>query len=179
MKVYESCPVTNILTDPSSGTTKIKGVETPSGVINTKCIVNATGVWSRKITQMVGLDIPLSPMKHAYVVTESIPDAKNMPNVRDHDASVYFRIQGESICIGGYENNPIILKDVPNDFQFGLYDLDHSVFSVHIQKATELCPVLETTGIKSNVCGPESFTPDHKPIMGEDPTVTGNKHCLK
>ncbi|KAK9727710.1 FAD dependent oxidoreductase [Popillia japonica] len=76
-------------------------------------------------------------------------------------------------CIGGYENNPVILKDVPSDFQFSLYELDHSVFDVHMQNAIELCPALKTTGIKSTVCGPESFTPDHKPIMGEDPRVSG------
>lgn len=125
---------------------------------------------------MISLDIPLSPMKHAYIVTESIPEVKNMPNVRDHDASVYFRIQGDTLCIGGYENNPVLLKDVPNDFQFSLYELDYSVFDVHMKKATELCPVLKTAGIKSTVCGPESFTPDHKPIMGEDPRVGGNFH---
>lgn len=91
---------------------KIKGVETPQGVIKTNCIVNAAGVWSRKISQMVDLDIPLTPMKHAYIVTESIPQVKGTPNIRDHDYSIYFRIQGDSICIGGYETNPIFLNDV-------------------------------------------------------------------
>ncbi|XP_022914521.1 sarcosine dehydrogenase, mitochondrial [Onthophagus taurus] len=176
-KVFENCPVTNILTDPSSGITKITGVETPHGVINTKCVINASGAWARNISHMVSLDIPLSPMKHAYVVTESIPEVKNMPNVRDHDYSVYFRIQGDTICIGGYESNPELLKDVANNFQFGLYELDQSIFGVHIENATKLCPSLEKAGIKSNVCGPEAFTPDHKPLMGEDPRMVGLFHC--
>jgi len=67
--------------------------------------------------------------------------------------------------MGGYENNPILLDKVPSDFQFGLYDLDYSVFDTHIEGAIKLCPTFGNAGIKSTICGPESFTPDHKPIM--------------
>lgn len=72
---------------------------------------------------------------------------------------------GQSICMGGYENNPILLDKVPSDFQFGLYDLDYSVFDTHIEGAVKLCPTFGNAGIKSTICGPESFTPDHKPLM--------------
>lgn len=67
--------------------------------------------------------------------------------------------------MGGYENNPILLDSVPNDFNFGLYELDYSVFDTHIEGAVKLCPTFGTVGIKSTICGPESFTPDHKPLM--------------
>lgn len=67
--------------------------------------------------------------------------------------------------MGGYENNPILLDDIPNDFNFGLYELDYSVFDAHIEGAVKLCPTFGTAGIKSTICGPESFTPDHKPLM--------------
>lgn len=110
--VFENCPVTNINLDRSTGTRKITGVETPLGTIKTTCVVNATGVWARKIAAMVDVDIPLSPMKHAYVVTDTMADVKGTPNIRDHDYSIYFRIQGDAICLGGYEANPIILRDV-------------------------------------------------------------------
>lgn len=62
---------------------------------------------------------------------------------------------------------------VASDFHFSLYDLDHSVFEAHIERAKQLTPAIATTGIKSNVCGPESFTPDHKPVLGEDPRLGG------
>ena len=70
--------------------------------------------------------------------------------------------------MGGYENNPILLDKVPSDFQFGLYDLDYSVFDTHIEGAVKLCPSFGQAGIKSTICGPESFTPDHKPLMVSD-----------
>jgi sarcosine dehydrogenase len=59
-------------------------------------------------------------MKHAYIVSESVPEVHGLPNIRDHDASTYFRIQGESICMGGYEYNPILLDKVRNRSHFYL-----------------------------------------------------------
>ncbi|XP_017784647.1 PREDICTED: sarcosine dehydrogenase, mitochondrial [Nicrophorus vespilloides] len=176
-KLFENCPVTNLVLDRTGGIKKVVGVETDKGTIKTNFVVNACGAWANKIARMADVDIPLAPMKHAYIVTESIPEVKGTPNIRDHDASVYFRIQGDSICMGGYEPNPELLRDIPNDFQFGLYELDHSIFDVHIEKATKLCPTLGKVGIKSTVCGPESFTPDHKPLMGEDPKCYGLYHA--
>lgn len=67
--------------------------------------------------------------------------------------------------MGGYENNPILLDKIPNDFHFGLYELDYTVFEKHIEGAVKLCPTFGDAGIKSTICGPESFTPDHKPLM--------------
>ena len=51
-------------------------------------------------------------MKHAYVVTEKIPGIENMPNVRDHDASVYLKLQGDALQVGGYEVDPIFIEKV-------------------------------------------------------------------
>lgn len=115
---------------------------------------------------MVGLRLPLIPMKHAYVLSESIPQARGLPNVRDHDGSVYFRVQGDCLMMGGYEQNPILLDEVPKDFAFSLYELDWMNFP-HLANAVKLVPAFETVGIKSTVCGPESFTPDHKPLLGK------------
>lgn len=54
-----------------------------------------------------------------------------------------------------------------DDFSFGLYELDWNVFNAHMEAMTILVPELANVGIKSTICGPESFTPDHKPLMGE------------
>nr|XP_968443.1 PREDICTED: sarcosine dehydrogenase, mitochondrial [Tribolium castaneum] len=172
-QVIENCSVTNILTDQSTNVRKITGVETSKGTIKTSCVVNAGGVWSKNIADLVGLDLPVVPMKHSYIITESIPEVKNTPNIRDHDGSIYLRIQGDSVYLGGYENNPEIIRDMPSDFQFSLFELDKSLFEVHLKSAMDIAPVFGNIGIKSDVCGAEAFTPDHKPIMGEDPRLAG------
>lgn len=104
--------MTNIILDSSTGVRKIRGVETSQGVIKTNCVVNACGVWGRNIALSVGLDLPLTVLKHAYVVTETIPGVKGTPNIRDHDGGIYYRVQGESVLLGGYEKNPEIVKEV-------------------------------------------------------------------
>lgn len=71
------------------------------------------GVWGPRIARFAGVpSLPIIPFKHAYVVSDAIPEIRGCPNVRDHDASLYFKIQGESCNIGGYENNPIMLDQV-------------------------------------------------------------------
>ncbi|CAH1128501.1 unnamed protein product [Ceutorhynchus assimilis] len=173
-QVFEKTSVTKIHTEESiQGLKKVVGIETNRGTIKTGTVVNAAGAWSRKIANMVGIEIPLTPMKHAYVITNTVEGARGSPSIRCHDSSLYFRPQGDSILFGGYEPNPVILKDVEDDFDFKLYELDKSVFETHWKHAVELCPSFEKAGIKSDVCGPEAFTPDHKPLVGEDPIVVG------
>lgn len=94
------------------GVKRVTGVRTPFGTTSTSRVVNCTGVWAPKIGAMVGTEVPLLGLKHSYALTESIPDVKNMPNVRDHDLSLYFRVQGDNIALGGYENNPVYIDKV-------------------------------------------------------------------
>ncbi|XP_063288980.1 sarcosine dehydrogenase, mitochondrial isoform X1 [Pelobates fuscus] len=173
-QVIENCPVTGIqVKTDDMGIKRVAAVETEFGTVRTPCVVNCAGVWARTLGEMVGVNVPLVAMHHAYVVTERIEGIQNMPNVRDHDASVYLRLQGDALSVGGYESNPIFWEEVSDTFAFGLFDLDWDVFTQHINGAINRVPALENTGIKSTVCGPESFTADHKPLMGESPEVRG------
>ncbi|OXB69052.1 hypothetical protein ASZ78_009528 [Callipepla squamata] len=172
--IIENCPVTGIqVRTDDFGVKRVHAVETAHGTIQTPCVVNCAGVWARALGRLAGVHVPLVAMHHAYVVTERIEGIQNMPNVRDHDASVYLRLQGDALSVGGYESNPIFWEEVSEKFAFSLFDLDWDVFMQHIQGAINRVPVLEKTGIKSTVCGPESFTADHKPLMGEAPEVRG------
>uniref|UniRef100_A0A8C1LJR8 Sarcosine dehydrogenase n=1 Tax=Cyprinus carpio TaxID=7962 RepID=A0A8C1LJR8_CYPCA len=154
--VIENCPVTGIQVKVDDlGVKRVKEVETAYGTIQTPCVVNCAGVWATKLGKMAGVNVPLITMHHAYIVTERIEGIQNMPNVRDHDASVYLRLQGDALSVGGYEHNPIFWDDVSDKFAFSLFDLDWDVFMQHIDGAVNRVPALEQTGIKSTVCGPE------------------------
>ena len=92
---------------------KLGGINPPEGVWQTpwqSCI--SVGVWSSYIGDMAGVKVPLIAMKHAFVVSEKIEGIQNMPNVRDHDASVYLKLEGDALCIGGYEPNPVFWEQV-------------------------------------------------------------------
>lgn len=75
-------------------------------------VVVVTGAWAPYIGRMAGVKVPLVAMKHAYVVTDKIEGIQKMPNVRDHDSSVYLKLQGDALSVGGYENNPIFCDEV-------------------------------------------------------------------
>jgi len=127
---------------------------------------------------MAGVQCPLLAYKHAYVVTEAIPGLKQLPSIRDYDRSVYMKVSGDAFHIGGYEKNPIRIRsqdgwDMDDDFAFGLYDLDYDVFMCHLEAHINRVPAIEEAGIQSTVCGPESFTSDHRPLMGETPELKG------
>uniref|UniRef100_UPI00398F1D0D sarcosine dehydrogenase, mitochondrial isoform X3 n=1 Tax=Pristiophorus japonicus TaxID=55135 RepID=UPI00398F1D0D len=172
--VIENCPVTGIQVKVDDfGVRRVTGVETEFGTIQTTCAINCTGVWAQSLGVMAGVSVPLIAMRHAYVVTEQIDGIQNMPNVRDHDTSVYLRLQGDALSVGGYEPNPNFWEEVTDNFAFSLFDLDWEVFTQLIEGAINRVPALETTGVKSTVCGPESFTADHKPLMGEAPELRG------
>lgn len=176
--IYEDCPVRDILYSHNMlGNKEVTGVHTDKGFIKTKCVVNCGGAWGGRIARYAGVpSLPLIPFKHAYVVMDALPEVRGCPNVRDHDASVYLKIQGETVNVGGYETNPHMLDEVPDNLSFHLYELDWDVFGIHMTNAADLCPKLGQIGVKSTVCGPESFTPDHKPLLGEDPNVFGLYH---
>ena len=54
---------------------------------------------------------------------------------RDHDASVYLKLQGDALHVGGYEVDPCFWDNVEKSFAFGLFELDWDVFGVHIEGA--------------------------------------------
>ncbi|XP_014291636.1 sarcosine dehydrogenase, mitochondrial [Halyomorpha halys] len=177
-EIIENCPVTKIITGKSQfGYKQVEGVQTPFGTIKTKCIVNATGAWAGKLSQMAGLDVPIVPLLHAYVVSSPMQSiTRTLPNVKDSDGSIYFRVKGDSLCVGGFEHNPIFLDQLSEDHAFELFELDWKVFDAHMQNAIDLVPQFETAGIKTTVCGTETFTPDLKPLIGEDPRLLGFYH---
>lgn len=82
--------------------------------------VFSLGVWSPYIGAMAGVKVPLITLRHAYVVTETIEGVRNMPNVRDHDGSLYLKLQGDTLCVGGYEPNPIFWDNVREIFFLNL-----------------------------------------------------------
>ena len=174
--IFENTGVTDVLVDRTRATPpRVTGVVTDRGhAIHTTQVVNACGAWAPALSKMAGHDIPLLAMKHAFVLTEAMEGMHGgLPNVRDHDLSIYLKAQGNGMALGGYEQNPEFWDTVSPDFAFGLFDLDWETFGQNLEGHLQRCPAVESTGIVSTVAGPESFTPDHKPLVGPQPGLRG------
>ena len=85
--------------------------------------------------RMAGINVPLQPVKHQYIVTEKIDGlAPDAPTIRDPDRRTYFKEEVGGLVMGGYEPNPIAWTtgDVPDDFEFRLFDDDWDHFEQHL-----------------------------------------------
>ena len=92
------------------------------GSIRAETVVNAAGQWSRQVARLAGVELPIVPLQHHYVVTEPLPEvaalARELPVLRDPDASFYVRQEGDGLLVGPFERNPKTwaLDGVPEDF---------------------------------------------------------------
>ena len=87
-------------------------------------VVNAGGLWARRVGRMVGVDHPLTPMLHHYLVTEAIPEVAaiegDMPAVTDLEGFTYLQREGDGVLLGLYEQNPAHWKIEGADWDFGM-----------------------------------------------------------
>ncbi len=148
---------------------RITAVETDQGTIRCETVVNCAGQWARQVGAMAGINVPLQPVKHQYIVTEPIAGlSTDAPTIRDPDRRTYFKEEVGGLVMGGYEPNPQVwtLEDVPNDWEFRLFDDDYDHFEQHMDQAIARVPALAEVGVKQMINGPESFTPDGNFILG-------------
>ncbi len=151
---------------------RITAVHTTQGTIHCEKVVNCGGMWAREIGAMAGINVPLQPVKHQYIITEKIdglsPDA---PTLRDPDRRTYFKEEVGGLVMGGYEPNPQgwVTGDIPKNWEFRLFDDDYDHFGQHLEQAIARIPALEKTGVKQMINGAESFTPDGNFILGPAP----------
>jgi sarcosine dehydrogenase len=151
---------------------RITAVKTDQGEIACEKVVNAAGQWARQVGAMAGINVPLQPVKHQYVITEKIAGlSTDAPTIRDPDRRTYFKEEVGGLVFGGYEPNPQAWTtgDVPNDWEFRLFDDDYDHFEQHMAEAMARVPALGAVGIKQMINGPESFTPDGNFILGVAP----------
>ena len=152
----------------------VTSVKTTLGNISCGRVVNCAGMWARQIGAMAGVNVPLQSVKHQYVITETLNGlARDAPTIRDPDLRTYFKEEVGGLVFGGYEPNPKswVLDDVPESFEFQLFDDDFDHFEQHMSNALLRIPALEDTGIKKMINGPESFTPDGNFILGAAPEL--------
>jgi sarcosine dehydrogenase len=153
---------------------RIMAVNTTQGKIICEKVVNCGGQWARQIGAMAGVSVPLQPVKHQYVITEKMDGlSSDAATIRDPDRRTYFKEEVGGLVFGGYEPDPIAWTqgDVPDNFEFQLFEDDWDHFEQHMGQALARIPALENTGIKKMINGPESFTPDGNFILGQAPEI--------
>jgi dimethylglycine dehydrogenase len=151
-------------------------VVTPEGTINAEMIVNAGGLWAREVGRLAGLHLPVQPMEHHYLITETIPEIaergdERLPTGIDYESNLYFRQEHQGILLGTYEPRatPWSVAATPSDFGHELLEPKLEHIEERLALGFERIPALERAGIKNIVNGPFTFGPDGNPLIGPVP----------
>jgi glycine cleavage system aminomethyltransferase T/glycine/D-amino acid oxidase-like deaminating enzyme len=148
---------------------RVDQVVTNHGTIKTEIVVNASGQWGAEVGNMVGLNLPVVPMAHLYVITKPIEGVRHdFPTLRDPDLLVYWREEVGGLVTGGYERNPAPfgLDGIPRDFKYQLLPPDWERFGPLMENSIYRVPALESAEIIQLLNGPEGFTPDGEFLLG-------------
>ncbi|MFM8701634.1 MAG: FAD-dependent oxidoreductase [Hyphomicrobiales bacterium] len=171
-EIYRNTAVTGI-ERTSSGEWLVK---TDKGDIVCEHIVSASGNFARKTGEMLGLDIPVIPVEHQYIVTEPHPavqerHAKGLPEMgvlREADSSWYLREEAGGFILGPYEKGaPACYVDGPDkESEYELFQEDLDRLAPHIEAAIARVPAFGQVGVKKVYNGAIAYTPDGSPIIG-------------
>jgi dimethylglycine dehydrogenase len=148
-------------------------VVTEHGLVHAEHVVNAAGLWAKQVGRMVGLDLPLAPLSHHYLVTESIPELEEIdfevPMTVDLEGFSYMRQDQKGILVGIYEQNTQhwMMDGAPWEFGFELLPDDIDRIAPELETVFHRYPLLNgDVGIKNWVNGPFTFAPDGNPLVG-------------
>ncbi len=153
-------------------------VVTDQGTIEAEHVVNAAGLWAREVGRMVGVELPLLPMEHHYLLTGDIPEivsaGRELPLVLDLDGEIYLRQERSGVLLGVYEKDatPWAVNGTPWDYgENELLPPNIDRLAPSLVKGFKRFPALEAAGIRRIVNGPFTFTPDGNPLVGPVPGV--------
>ena len=169
-KIFQNTPVRGVLT--RNGT--VTGVRTDRGEIRSEFVVNCAGMWARQLGEQSGVVIPNQAAEHYYLITEAIDGMQSdLPVLEDPSVHAYFREESGGMMVGLFEPDcaPWMVKGIPEDFSFGELPPDWDRLTPFLEKAMERVPITLEAGIRKFFCGPESFTPDLAPVIGEAPEL--------
>jgi sarcosine oxidase subunit beta len=161
VKILEQTEVTGIRLERD----RVVGVDTTSGPIDTRMVINAAGPWARRVAEMLGRTVPVYPRRRHIFVTEPFSDFVNpSPLVIDRTSGFYCRTEGRSILMSPGDAQEVQGYQVT---------IDWSMAEEAARKAIQRVPVLERAGIMSGWAGLRPLTPDEHAIIDYLPGIEG------
>lgn len=169
-RVVEGVAVRDVLTERGV----VTGVRTDLGDVECEFVVNCAGMWARQLGERNGISLPLQAAEHYYLVTEPFEGVDPAwPVLEDPGSYGYYREEGGGLMLGLFEGAaaPWNVERIPESFSFGEIPPDWDRMGPYLERTMARIPVTEGVGVRKFFCGPESFTPDMAPLVGEVPEV--------
>jgi dimethylglycine dehydrogenase len=152
-------------------------VASQKGTIICEHVVNAGGCYAARIGAWVGLDLPITSMKHQYLITEPIKEFiardEEIPVMRDPYPNAYYRQEQNAGLIGIYERSKTqeawFGSQQDWDAESELFAADYEPIMPGLERVMERMPIFAEAGIMRVVNGANPRTPDHNPLLGPAP----------
>ena len=161
---------------------RVKSVQTDSGEILCKYVVNATGAYAKFIGEMVGLKIPIVPRRGQLIVTEPVPPlihgemncaryitAKFNPELLGTDEMAKL---GVGLSLDQTVNGNLLIGGTREFVGFNK-NTTHRALKAVLKHAASIVPAIRDIHVIRSFSGLRPFTPDGLPILGEVPEVPG------
>ena len=142
-------------------------VATTGDTVSTRTVVNCAGAWAAPIAKMVGIDLPVEPLRRMLVPTEPFDQFPHTaPMIVDMSTGFHFRPESRGFLLAW--NDPEETPGYKTDFDLGFIEKI-------LTRAADRVPVFENVAVnpKRAWAGLYEMTPDHHPILGESPEVPG------
>ena len=154
-RIVRNCAVTAI--DSSGGA--ITRVVTDRGTIATDTVVCAAGAWSRGLGAMVGVDLPVEPLRRQILTTAPMSGLDpHTPFTIDFTTSFYFHGEGEGLLLG--------MSDPHETPGFRLTESDGWLAGLG-EAIRHRAPAISDVGLCAGWAGLYEMTPDHNALVGE------------
>jgi sarcosine oxidase subunit beta len=142
-------------------------VATTRDTVSTRAVVNCAGPWAASIAKMAGIDLPVEPLRRMLVPTEPFDQFPHTaPMIVDMSTGFHFRPESRGFLLAW--NDPEEMPGYKTDF-------DPAFIEKILTRAADRVPVFENLEVnpKRAWAGLYEMTPDHHPILGESPEVSG------
>ncbi len=147
-------------------------VVTEKGTITCEHVVNAAGLWAKQVGRMAGIELPVSPLNHHYLISDTIPELEQLdfevPMTVDLEGFTYMRQDQKGILLGIYEvdHQHWMMDGAPWEYGFELQQEDTDRIEHELTLGFERYPALQEVGVKTWVNGAFTFSPDGNPLVG-------------
>ena len=154
-------------------------VVTDKGTITCEHVVNAAGLWAKQVGRMAGIELPVSPLKHHYLISDTIPQLEELdfevPMTVDLEGFTYLRQDQKGVLLGIYEVNHEhwAMDGAPWNYGMELFQEQTDRIEHELICGFERYPALQDVGVKTWVNGAFTFSPDGNPLVGPVPGKPG------
>ena len=147
-------------------------VITEKGIVQTEHVINAAGLWAKQVGRMAGIELPVSPLNHHYLISDTIPALEKIdfevPMTVDLEGFTYMRQDQKGVLLGIYEvdHEHWMVDGAPWEYGFELQQEDTDRIEKELILGFERYPALKNVGVKTWVNGAFTFSPDGNPLVG-------------